>query len=170
MPALTQVVFYDDRHWPEHVEADEVVRVTITRQPVHGGDAATRRTELYLTGEHADELDSGLDPWFGVGHRQGSAPASGTAEPGQRTKTMRRGPQTGAGSPERRDWRKRMRKWSDTIGLVNPEAPQYPAWKNAVGKHSYPGDLEVAFELFEQGGHDKEVQSLIARFRVREAA
>ena len=171
MPAVTKVIFLDDKHYAEgkaEVEADEIVRVTVTRQPVHGGDAVTRRVEVYLTGSHAAELDKGLDPWFGIGHRQGSAPSGD--RPVERTKGMRRGPQTGRGSPERREWRKRLRRWSDSLGLVNPDAPQYPAWKNVQGKHSYPVDLERAFELVEQGGRDKEVRELIARFQQSEAA
>jgi len=157
MPALTQVVFYDDMAWPgDRVPAQEVVQVTIVRRPLEGGSPSRKAAELYLTGKHAAEVDAVLSPWLTVGHPLQSGH--------QRGKTTGHGPAAPAGSAERRDWRRDLRKWSDGLGLVNPDAPQYPAWKNKIGKHSYPADLEEAYDLIGQG---KEAEALakVERFR-----
>jgi hypothetical protein len=140
MPALTKVVFYDDKHWPEQAEADEIVRVTITRQPVHGGDAVTRRTELYLTGKHADELDSGLDPWFGVGHRQGSAPAGGRELAQKRN-------WAGGSRQASVDRHREIRKFITEHGIRSRVDASRLAFETPGGKPAYP---EWAVELYDQ--------------------
>lgn len=167
MPAVTKVVFYDDMDWPGQVEAAEIVRVTVTRQPVDGGEAVTRRTELYLTGEHAAGLDRELDPWFERGHRQGSGPGAAGGPGRKRDKNYRVGPLPG--SPERRLWKERLRRWSDGLGLVNPKDPARPAWMTTTGKHTYPGPLEDGFILHEEG-REEEALAMVGKFRPEKAA
>ena len=140
MPALTKVVFYDDKHWPEQVEADEIVRVTITRQPVGGGEAVTRRTELYLAGKHADELDSGLDAWFEIGHRQGSAPAGGK-EPNKKKNWA------GGSRQASVDRHRAIRKFITEHDIRSRVDKSRLAFETPGGKPSYP---DWAVEMYDQ--------------------
>jgi hypothetical protein len=166
MPAITRVFLYDDKDWPAQVEAAEVVRVTVTRQPVAGGDPVKRTTELYLSGPHAAELDSGLDPWFAKGHVPGSAPAGTSATQGG-SRSRQVGPPPG--TPERRQWKIRMRAWADANGLRNRKDPRFPAWQTTTGKSSYPNPLEDAFVLFEEG-REKEAMAMAEQFRPEKSA
>jgi len=173
MPAVTKVVFYADDKWPdEHVEAAEIVRVTVIRQPVGGGEPVRRAAELYLTGGAAAELDKGLDPWMTMGHAIGSSPAVedvGTGT-GRRSKNLRFGPQdTPKGSKARRDWWQGMRDWADGLGLRNPKDPGKKAYQTTTGKDYPPVDLAEGYTLHLQG-REAEALAKVARFRPREEA
>jgi len=130
MPAVTQVVFYDDKAWPERVEADEVVRVTIVRQPVSGGDPHKRTTELYLTGANAAALDKALDPWFEAGHRPGKPEAP------VRT---------------RRKYLEDVRGYVDAHGLKTKDGKR-PAYESPGGSFNYPDPLLAGFDAWEAAG------------------
>lgn len=159
MPAITHVVLYDDKDWPEtKTEADEVVTVTVTRRPVSGGEQHRRVAELYLSGAHAAELDSGLDPWFAAGHKPAGIPGSR----GRPDKENRPG-MPPPGTPERRRWKTSLRAWSDDLGLVNRNDPRWRAWQTTTGKHTYPGPLVDGFVLHKEG-HEDEARAMVAPF------
>lgn len=167
MPAVTRVFLFDDKDWPVQVEAAEVVRLTVIRQPVAGGEPVTRTAELYLSGANAAELDGGLDSWLKAGHAPGSAAAGTPAAQGSQDRNRRIGPPPG--TPERRQWKARMRAWSDANGLRNRKDPRFAAWQTTTGKNSYPNPLEDAFVLFEEG-REQEALAMAEQFRPREAA
>lgn len=139
MPAVTQVILYDDQHWPEQVRADEVVRVTIVRQPVAGGDPVKRTAELYLTGAHAAQLDGELDGWFEIGHRPGSTSA-GDREPSRKN---------WAGGSRRAsvDRHREIREFIAERDIRSRVDPARLAFETPGGKASYP---EWAVELYDQ--------------------
>jgi hypothetical protein len=168
MPAITRVVLYDDKAWPDRIEAQEVVRLSLHWQSVTGEEHGRQDVELYLVTDSREELAKELAAWFEVGHKPGGLPA-GEVEGAElkRTKGMRAGPLTGSGSSERRDWKRDLRAWSDGLNLVNRHDQVHPAWQTTTGKNYYPVALERAFELHEQGGHDGEVAQLIAQFQPR---
>jgi hypothetical protein len=130
MPAVTQVVFYDDVSWPERAEADEVVRVTITRQPVAGGEPARRTTELYLTAARAAELDKSLDHWFERGHRPGKPEAPART---------------------RRKYLEDVRRYADAHGLKTKDGKR-PVYESPGGSFNYPDSLLARFDAWEAAG------------------
>jgi hypothetical protein len=148
MPAIVEL--YDDKLWPMRVPADRTARLALDGQVV----------ELYLSEASRAELAELLRPWLALGHRPGAQ-----HEENPRATGRKYGPQAPRGSVERRLWRRDLRAWSDSLGLRNPKAPEYPAWKNPIGKHSYPVDLERAF-THHQAGEDDLAKPLIEQFRV----
>lgn len=122
------------------------------------------RGELDLTDEHYRELWQALKPWFDICHDSGAEPAVRVKAGGK----LKRGPDFPAGSTAARDWRKRLRDWSDGLGLVNRDDPAYPAWQTVTGKHYYPAELEDGFMLHEQG-NEPAAQAKIAKFKPQAA-
>ena len=140
MPAVTRVVFYDDKAWPEQVEAAEVVRVTIIRQPVAGGEPARRTAELYLTGASAAELDADLDPWFEIGHRPGAAPAGDKQASGKKRLA-------GGARNASVDLHREMREFFTEHDIRSRPDPSRLVFETPSGSWSYP---KWAVELYDQ--------------------
>lgn len=128
-----------------------------------------KRRRLDLTSAHAEELDKLLAPYMAAGQNPDAPPAHSTArpeKPGTKAggKLLRVAPE--GMSPH--DWRRGMREWSDSLGLVNRKDPDLPAWQSSPGKWYYPGDLEDAFLLHLQGDEEAALK-LVAQFKPQAA-
>jgi hypothetical protein len=132
MPAVTQVVLYDDEAWPERVKADEIVQVSIVRQPVSGGSPVRRAAELYLTGARAAELDKSLDYWFGIGHKSGGSPVQGREPPGLAVNW------DGGTRQASVDRRRKIREFLTERDVRSRVDPSRLAFMTPAGSWSYP--------------------------------
>jgi hypothetical protein len=142
MPAVHQIILYDDKAWPEHVRAQEVVRVTVHWQEIGDGPARGREdVELYLTAAGRVDLVTGLKEYFDIGHRPGAA----TAKPTRET-------WTGGSRQSSLDHWREVRDFADLFGLKHRKDPGKPAYETPAGSWSYPGWLRAAYARWMAAG------------------
>jgi hypothetical protein len=144
MPAVTQVILFDDEAWPERVLAEEVVRVTIHWQAIEGEERGQESIELYLTSAGRQELEKDLARWLGIGHRPGSR--GSPREPGTRHPAR-----PGKGDPGRRDYLGRVREFADSRGLRSKDGLR-PVYESPGGGWNYPDPLLDEFDAWETAG------------------
>jgi hypothetical protein len=141
MPAVTQVILYDDKAWPERVEAQEVVRLTVHWQETGAGPARGREdVELYLTAAGRVELVGDLKKWLALGHRPGTggkAPAARWAG-GSRDASLKH--------------KEGVRDFADAFGLKSRKDPSRAAYETPTGGWSYPLWLLEAYDRWTAAG------------------
>lgn len=157
-----EVKLWDDL---DHKQSGSRVPADVQVELEYKTKKGTKRVRLDLTAEHGGELDKLLAPYLAAGQSPDAAESPREVKSGGK---IRRGPPGGPGWSEARDWRRRLREWSDSLGLVNREDPSFPAWKTVTDKHYYPSDLEDAFILHEDGDEEKAL-ALVEKFKPQAA-
>ncbi len=142
MPAVTQVILYDDKAWPERVPAQEVVRLTVRWQEIGDGPARGREdVELYLTAAGRGGLVGSLKEYFDLGHRPGGAAGKASQEHwagGSRDASLHHC--------------RAIRDFADAFGLRSKKDPARPAYETPAGSWSYPKWLRQAFDSWTAAG------------------
>lgn len=142
MPAVHQVVLYDDKAWPERVRAQEVVRVTVHWQEIGDGPARGREdTELYLTAAGRAGLVASLKEYFDIGHQPGAVSAKSPQEHW-----------TGGSRQASLDYWRHVRDFADAFGLKSKKEPSRPAYETPTGSWSYPKWLREAYDRWMAAG------------------
>jgi hypothetical protein len=165
MPAITQVFFYSDTHWPaERVLADAVVRLTLSWQAVEGEEGGREDAELYLTNLSRQDLEKTLAGWFELGHRPGAKAGAGAAPAkAGKSKSMRFGPEGGPNSAVRREYWGGWKEWTQGLGLKNKDGV-HEVWQTSSGNDGYhPIPVCEAYELH-LAGRDEEALAKVQRW------
>lgn len=91
------------------------------------------RVKLDLTDENFKELAGWLAPWLAAGHREDEGPVTRLGFK--------------AGSPESKNWRRRLREWADSEGRSSEYLRATPD-DSGKNKYTYPRQLVKDFEAY----------------------
>jgi hypothetical protein len=164
---MRKLVLFDDREARQgkpDVLATCTVRLSLEVIPLDGTPPKGDARELDLSAGNYTALLDDMSPWLSAGRVTEALGARARPEPTAGKVPMSRlGPPGGSNSTERRDWWARLRRWSDSLGLVSKRDPTRPAWLGPGGNMTYPVKVVEGFSLHEQG-REAEALARVAEF------